>query len=573
MSSLFSNEEKILDSLTRISFRASILLCLLSIIFFIFITSVQASPLYSQLNKSTLISDNHIIYSDIIPVTPAVSPGDIFNLRLYIGTSQTYLEEGSSVIYLQSWGGTCVNAGYLFTQDELDILTNNSGVPILWNLPLQAVFNSNPVCAEVYDYDFGIYLAGGNITSYGSSSAETDIYGLISLNEPLPPVQVTDSILSSTAWMGGVYVVSGEVSIDSGVSLDLMPGTILKFDTSTTSSLTVYGTLNALGERNDDPGSSSWNPVVFTSLEDDNIGNPFDTNGNGTTTFPAAGDWEGIRIATGGTANLYGTIVRYAETGIHNDGGTLIVASSTVAFNDVHGIYNESGTTEAYSVDLGLQDYGLYVDGGTASITASSTIHDNALYGIYNDTLSTIDAENNYWATSTGPSALVGSAVYGPVDHNPYIPQLYYVRPGCPSSNCASVIDGELFYTASTTYGSELADAVNVWNGENKTQLSATSSLSNANLEIFDERLDDVAFKGGWTPVPDGVNIVPDSLLLNSYYLDSDPVSERQHTIEHELGHALGLIHSYTGNIMYYNQTNQTQLGPQDLRDYHYLWP
>jgi len=39
------------------------------------------------------------------------------------------------------------------------------------------------------------------------------------------------------------------------------------------------------------------------------------------------------------------------------------------------------------------------------------------------------------------------------------------------------------------------------------------------------------------------------------------------------MGHALWLDHSYTGNVMYFAQSSQTVLGPQDIADYNYLWP
>ncbi len=45
-----------------------------------------------------------------------------------------------------------------------------------------------------------------------------------------------------------------------------------------------------------------------------------------------------------------------------------------------------------------------------------------------------------------------------------------------------------------------------------------------------------------------------------------------QNLFTHELGHALGLTHSYSGNIMYVINTSQTTLGVQDINDFHSIW-
>ena len=48
--------------------------------------------------------------------------------------------------------------------------------------------------------------------------------------------------------------------------------------------------------------------------------------------------------------------------------------------------------------------------------------------------------------------------------------------------------------------------------------------------------------------------------------------NEKQHTTTHELGHALGLKHSYSGNIMETYATSQIRLGWQDRQCYNYNW-
>jgi RHS repeat-associated protein len=84
---------------------------------------------------------------------------------------------------------------------------------------------------------------------------------------------------------GSPYVVTGDLSIGSGRSLTLLPGTIVKFQGTGNAyeaiDLTNQGTLYALG--------TPSQPVIFTSIKDDSAGG--DTNGDGNTTSPAPGDW------------------------------------------------------------------------------------------------------------------------------------------------------------------------------------------------------------------------------------------------------------------------------------------
>ena len=146
---------------------------------------------------------------------------------------------------------------------------------------------------------------GGDTLLDGATAPLADMYVLNGVSgddatqyryHPDPTVTLSGTIAKNEVWRGfNVYHVTGDITVPSGVTLTVEPGAIIKFDPGL--SLTVNGgaTLNAIGTR--------AQPIVFTSIRDDNYGG--DTNGDGNKTMPYPADWGCVLISGGNVQASY----------------------------------------------------------------------------------------------------------------------------------------------------------------------------------------------------------------------------------------------------------------------------
>ncbi|HSJ53997.1 MAG TPA: right-handed parallel beta-helix repeat-containing protein, partial [Anaerolineae bacterium] len=232
------------------------------------------------------------------------------------------------------------------------------------------------------------------------------------------------------------YVVQS-VTVASNQTVTVNSAVVLKGDqvhSGGGSLFAVDGVLRVMG--------TSGGEVYLTSLHDDIVGG--DTLGNGGAIQPAAGDWRGLNINSGGQAHLAHTVLRYAgsdDTGLYNLAGLVTMDRCRIIDNVGSGISNQEGADLIVTNSLIARNSGSGV-GNSADSTASITYCDikgNGEYGVRSSAPpgSYLVAEDNFWGAASGPGWDGGYCEYPPsgsgdlitchnVDYIPFATTAYY---------------------------------------------------------------------------------------------------------------------------------------------------
>src|SRR6266511_1098956 len=203
-------------------------------------------------------------------------------------------------------------------------------------------------------------------------------------------------LTSSTTWENRGYpivLLAGQVTVDSGATLTLGPGLILKGEPAG-GALSVSGNVQAIG--------TQANPITFTSLKDDSVGG--DTNGDGAASNPAPGDWRGIDFNTGSGASVLSHIeLRYADYGIGvYNGVSPQITDSTIRNNLYRGIEVTAGGSPEIARNTvssnGIE--GIYYKPVSTSQQGTIKIHDNTVNNNAGDGIY-VSLSGNYNVTGT----------------------------------------------------------------------------------------------------------------------------------------------------------------------------
>lgn len=198
--------------------------------------------------------------------------------------------------------------------------------------------------------------------------------------DPIAMLSVGGPITTNTTWAlaDSPFEVTSNVTVNTGSTLTIEPGVVVKFDAGTNLTVLDGATITANG--------TAAAPITFTSIKDDSVGG--DLNGDGNATTPAPGDWDGIYIAgykdgLGVVHPAYGSFqyavarygtqlsVRYSNPAMAN------VTSSKMSSN---GIYFEAPANSALTWDhLTLADNNINLN--LYAVPSAITITNSAFRG------------------------------------------------------------------------------------------------------------------------------------------------------------------------------------------------
>jgi RHS repeat-associated protein len=184
-------------------------------------------------------------------------------------------------------------------------------------------------------------------------------------------------LASDEAWPGdAVHHLSGDVIVPNNVTLTLNAGAVLKLAAGRSIIVQSGGTLAAAG--------SAAQPVVITSERDDSVGG--DSNGDGSTTEAAAGDWHRIYV-DGGVADFRYVQMRYGA-GTDSVGAALIrsngaaqvtVANSVLADGLYTGILAWGGAVAVTNTVIAGLDRGISAHPGSPVAVTNCTLDGNRI--------------------------------------------------------------------------------------------------------------------------------------------------------------------------------------------------
>lgn len=247
--------------------------------------------------------------------------------------------------------------------------------------------------------------------------------------------------------------------------------------------LNVNGILDAQGT-----GTATSEEVIFTSYKDDT---GEDTNGDGSSSSPAANNWDYIKINSGASSTIAYAIIRYGGsswgTNIYQTGCKLTLSHADISISGTALDVTDGTVIISSSTLHNHSNVGVYAEGAASLTITDSTISNNSNNAAYID-LSNVNSLTTSGNTATG-NGMNGFLVTGTLgtDHTWIADTVAYVVSG-NSPTDGSVHEGTIRWAGSTKYSDEWSAARATWNNENNgDEIEITAATSTTDLTVEDK--------------------------------------------------------------------------------------
>jgi len=173
------------------------------------------------------------------------------------------------------------------------------------------------------------------------------------------------TLTEDTVW-SGLLKILGQVTIPSGRTLTIEPGSILSF-TKASANLNVQGTLNAQG--------TAEQPILLTSVKDD-----------GGPGVPAAGDWGGLIFSSSSALGILEHVdIRYAQKAIYGKvGGARVEVRNAILQKGRFGVYVYTPYVEILAENCVIASNeltGIFVRADSREVLRNCTVVGNGFKG------------------------------------------------------------------------------------------------------------------------------------------------------------------------------------------------
>ena len=330
------------------------------------VSSSKNCGIYLNTNFDAEVKNNNIISNQGI---------GIYINNLSADATNTMDIENNTISGNNGCGVYLSQAGTGNSLIERNLIANNGGSGIyidIFGIGTLSVRNNNLL--NNMDSGILVYL-GGLSSSIFTGIADNTYEGNTTKGVSCNGVGIGGSTTVDITLSNGVYCLADFVMVPNGRTLTIQPGTIIK-SSSKSSSIYVCGKLNAMG--------LEGSPIVFTSHKDASFG------GSGVTGYYDY--WSGITVADTGEFNGENIKIRYA-------GSDYSRYSPHCAIN-VEGKLNLTNSKVSNSYE-----YSILFNTNIHPVLSGNTFAENPS-GMYNikASIMTINAQNNYWNSSSGPS-------------------------------------------------------------------------------------------------------------------------------------------------------------------------